>query len=350
MTKSENILKAIKFEKPDYIPMTFHINDSCWNHYPQEWLKEQMASHKFLFPDYKYNSKPYTPSFENTARKDRPFLDDWNCLWKTTEDGITGTVVDHPLGDWSNLENYTFPNPAKVSGLGPVNWRQFSRHSKFRKLKGELLFGGLPHGHTFLRLCDIRGYENVLFDMVDESPQLLKLIDKIEEFNSYTIDKLVSLNYQVISYPEDLGMEFGPMISPDLFRKYIKPVYKRLMKPARDAGAFIHMHSDGDVRTLAEDLVDGGVDILNIQDMVNGIDWIKEKFQGKVCIDLDIDRVAITNQGTPEQVDNLIKEEVEMLGSAEGGLMMIYGLYPGVPRKNVEALMNAMEKYALYYS
>ena len=80
------------------------------------------------------------------------------------------------------------------------------------------------------------------------------------------------------------------------------------------------------------------------------IDWIKENLKGKVCIDLDIDRQKITPKGTPEQVDGLIREEVEKLGSKEGGLMMIYGLYPGVPLENVKALMDAMEKYAFYYS
>jgi hypothetical protein len=30
--------------------------------------------------------------------------------------------------------------------------------------------------------------------------------------------------------------------------------------------------------------------------------------------------------------------------------MMIYGLYPGVPLANVKALMDAMDKYATYYS
>jgi len=30
--------------------------------------------------------------------------------------------------------------------------------------------------------------------------------------------------------------------------------------------------------------------------------------------------------------------------------MMIYGLYPGVPLRNVRALMDAMETYAAYYS
>ena len=51
-----------------------------------------------------------------------------------------------------------------------------------------------------------------------------------------------------------------------------------------------------------------------------------------------------------KQIDDLIKEEVEKLGSKQGGLMMIYGLYPGVPIENIKALMDAMEKYAIYYS
>ena len=49
------------------------------------------------------------------------------------------------------------------------------------------------------------------------------------------------------------------------------------------------------------------------------------------------------------EVDALIREEVEALGSKDGGLMMIYGLYPGVPLENVAALMDAMERYATYY-
>ncbi|MEI6578050.1 MAG: uroporphyrinogen decarboxylase family protein, partial [Eubacteriales bacterium] len=157
------------------------------------------------------------------------------------------------------------------------------------------------------------------------------------------------IGYDMIGYPEDLGMQVGPMISPELLRKYLKPSYQRLMKPARDNGILVHMHSDGDIRTLADDLVDGGVDILNLQDLVNGIDWIKDKFAGKFCIDLDIDRQNITFGGTPEQIDALIREEVEKLSTPQGGLMMIYGLYPGVPLANVKALMDVMERYMYYW-
>ena len=140
------------------------------------------------------------------------------------------------------------------------------------------------------------------------------------------------------------------MLSPAHFVKYIKPSYQRLMGIAREKGILVHMHSDGDIRTLVDELIDGGVQVLNLQDLVNGIDWIAAKFREKVCIDLDIDRQTITPKGTPAQIDALIREAVEKIGSKAGGLTMIYGLYPGVPLENVKALMDAMEKYMGYYA
>ena len=153
-----------------------------------------------------------------------------------------------------------------------------------------------------------------------------------------------------MKYPEDLGMQFGPMLPSDLFRKYIKPCYEKIMQPALDAGIPIHMHSDGDIRTLADDLVSSGVEILNLQDSVNGIDWIAGKFRGKLCVEVDIDRQRVTPFGSPEDIHRMVHEIVSKISIPEGGLCLIYGLYPGIPLKNVEALMDAMEKYAFYYN
>ena len=124
-------------------------------------------------------------------------------------------------------------------------------------------------------------------------------------------------------------------------------IYQKMLEPVRQAGKIIHMHSDGDIRLLAEDIIDGGCQVLNLQDLVNGIDWIAENLKGKVCIELDVDRQNVTFDGTPQEIDDLIREEVEKLSAPEGGLMMIYGLYPGVPLENVRALMDAMTKYAV---
>ena len=99
-----------------------------------------------------------------------------------------------------------------------------------------------------------------------------------------------------------------------------------------------------------DDLLTCPIDVLNLQDLVNGLDWIQERLKGRVCIDLDIDRQHVTVQGTPADIDKLVRQEVETLGSRQGGLLMIYGLYPGVPLANAAALMDAMERYAVHYA
>ena len=346
----DNYLKTIRFEKPDFIPMFFHINAACWHHYDQEALKDLMEEHKLLFPDYQRPNGKFIPGYGLDQRKDAPYTDPWGCVWETADDGITGSVHQHPLESWENFENYKAPDPEKTNGMFSVDWNELKKGVEEAKKNDVITYSGLPHGHTFLRLQDIRGYVNLIMDMADDNPNVSKLIQMVSDFNLEVVKKWIEIEPDVIMYPEDLGMQIGPMLSPDQFRKYIKPVYQRIMKPARDKGMIVHMHSDGDIRDLLDDIIDGGVQVINLQDLVNGIDWIKEKFAGKICIDLDIDRQKITPYGTPEEIDDLVREEVEKLGSKEGGLIMVYGMYPGVPLENAKALMDAMEKYMGYYS
>ncbi|MDZ4200371.1 MAG: uroporphyrinogen decarboxylase family protein [Kiritimatiellia bacterium] len=349
MTPSENTVRAIRFERPEWIPMSFKINAACWNHYDPEALQDLMEGHPLLFPGY-IRQPVVRPSLALTQFKDRPYCDPWGCVWETAEDGITGTVHGHPLEDWSALDSLSIPDPERTDGTLPVDWAVLRADAEKRRARGDLVSGGLPHGHTFLRLQDMRGYQNVLFDMLDDEPKLARLISRITEFNEQVVRHWLALSPDLMRYPEDLGMQSGPMLSPELFRKYIQPVYRRLMQPAREKGCIVHMHSDGDIRLLADDLVDGGVEVINLQDLVNGIDWIRERFAGRVCIDLDVDRQSVTARGTPGDIDRLIREEVEKLGSPQGGLMLLYGLYPGVPLENAAALMDALERYAGYYS
>jgi uroporphyrinogen decarboxylase len=346
MNAKENILRAIRFERPERIPMTFHINAACWNHYDHDALMELVNSHSYLFPS---SCMPVT-TFALNARADAPYTDPWKCVWTTLEDGITGSVHGHPLQSWDTFEEYQSPDPEYTDGTFPIDWRAINAKVQEAREQDEIVWGSLPHGHTFLRVQDIRGYENFIFDLMDEDPRILRLLDMVEAFNAAYLDRWMTFKPDIFSFPEDLGMQIGPMITADLFRRYIKPSYLRLMQKAIRNGCLIEMHSDGDIRTLADDLIDTGVQAINIQDLVNGIDWIADRFRGKTCVHLDIDRQQVTPFGTPDAIDALIREEVSKIATPEGGLMMIYGLYPGIPLKNVQALMDAMERYADYYS
>jgi len=343
-------MRAVRFERPDFIPMSFVINPACWNAYPQDALFDLIEAHPLLFPGSKRPVGAFAPEYPLASRKGRPYTDGFGCVWTTVENGITGTVTAHPLADWSAFPAWRCPDPEIHDGLYPIDWQAEKSRIEKEKAEGKMTSAGLRHGHTFLQLCDLRGYENLLFDFADEDPRIDRLIGQVEQFNREIVRRYLDLGVDMMCYADDLGMQKGPLLSPAHFKRYIKPAYRRLMKPARDKGVIVYMHADGDIRLLADDLLDSGVEALNLQDIVNGVDWIASRFKGKVCIALDIDRQSVTRYGTPAQVDALIKGEVQKLGGKQGGLMMIYGLYPGIPTENIAALMDAMEKYALYYS
>jgi len=111
-------LRAARLDRPAAIPMTFHINDACWNLYPQDALAELMASYPALFDGAEPPAPPHRPDYLPNARADRPFTDPWGCVWRTTCDGIVGTVTHHPLADWADFDSYAPPDPARGDGMG----------------------------------------------------------------------------------------------------------------------------------------------------------------------------------------------------------------------------------------
>jgi hypothetical protein len=349
-TQRENMLRAVRFERPEVIPVRCHISAACWHHYPHDALVERMADHPLLFPGYERPVLLQAPEPAPWRRAGRPYVDSWGCVWETQEHGLTGAVSRHPLASWEGWESFEPPNPDTASGWGPVDWTQIERDLARARSEGRMVGGSLRHGHTFLTLIYLCGYEQVILGMADGDPRLVRLLEMVEAFNQGIVKRYLDLGVEWMGYPEDLGMQRGPLLSPGQFRTYIRPVYERLMARALEDGCIVHMHSDGDVRALADDLLLSGVQVINVQDLVNGIDWIRDRLKGRICIDLDVDRQQVTRFGTPVQIDALIRREVAELGDKQGGLMLTCGIYPGIPLENMGALMDALTRYSTYYS
>lgn len=127
MTRKENYLRAAGFERPDYIPMIFAINSASWDSYPQEFLCEQILAHPMLFGGAQPPELPFVQEYANVARKDEPYVDDFHCRWETTVNGITGTVVGHPLADWADFAKYTPRTPTSAAASVPWTGRRFGQ-------------------------------------------------------------------------------------------------------------------------------------------------------------------------------------------------------------------------------
>ena len=344
------MLRAYRFEGPEWIPITSGLPAPCWAFHDVEALEEILESHPILFPGYRRGSiYPDNLPIPPHTVAGRPYTDPWGAVWETKVDGMVGTVTEHPLESWAAFQEFSRPDPVKNDGMLPLDWDVLQTASENRTDTYPFRVG-LTHGHTFLRLQDLRGYLNLIYDMADEEPHLEALVGMVESFNVELVTRFLALGPDIIGIPEDLGAQSGPLLSPEQFRKFIKPSYLNITRPIKEAGVLVHEHSDGNILDLVDDLIDCGGDILNLQDLVNGLDNIQRQVKGRVAIDLDIDRQEITVRGTPKDVDDHIREAVMKLGSPEGGLSMCYQPWPPTPLENLRAVFDAMEKYCTYHA
>jgi hypothetical protein len=135
------------------------------------------------------------------------------------------------------------------------------------------------------------------------------------------------------------------MISPGKFRKYIKPMFKKLFRKCRNAGTHVALSSDGCMLEIVDDLVECGVSTHDPQLRANTLDGIARVYKGKMCINLDMDRQMFPFC-SPEDIRRQVKESVEKLNSKEGGLMIFGSIYGAdVPLENIEAICTAFEEF-----
>lgn len=347
LSPRENYLRNATMTGPEWIPSNVVISGASWNQLREE-AEEVLLRHPVLFPGFQKGQRPfgeYSISREDEYR----FTDNWGCVWRCEIEGLEGIVDGHPLDDWSALETYLPPDPLLVGDRGPVDWESSRRHVAAAKEHGHLTSGGTAHGFMFMRMYYLRGFEDLMLDFTTEPPELQKLIDLIGLHTRTIVDQWLSMGVDVVEFAEDLGTQTASVLSPSTFHKWITPAYKSLMQPCKQAGALVALHSDGHVMELMDEFLEAGVDIINPQDLCNGIDDLAREVKGRMCLRLDIDRQSVVPYGTRKEIRDLIEEEVRKLGSPQGGLEFICGVYPPTPAENVDALCSALEEFRTYW-
>ena len=325
MSSYEVVRRAIAFETPDRLPVQFS---------------------SLGVTDFAGVGTNFVGTGDHSKRAT---YDDWGCMWARSEMANMGQVKGHPLADWDAFEGWAPPDPLQTADRGPVDWEGTRQRIAAAKQRGDLTSGGVPHGFLFMRLTYLRGFQNLMLDMATEEPRLQALIDLLVQHNMTIIRQYVDMGVDLMELGEDLGTQTASIISPAMFRKWMTPAYEKLIAPCAEQGMLVALHSDGHIMGLMDEFRFAGVNIINPQDLCNGIDNLVREIKGRFCIRLDVDRQTVMPFGTPQQIHDLIEDEVRRLGSPEGGLEMICGVYPPTPAENVDALLSAMENFRTYW-
>lgn len=338
---------------PEWIPCSLGCFEYVWRRH-RDGLKEIVEKHPFIF-----GNQPHIPinyDFINPYHRIGEYIDNWGCKWKVVKEGIEGQVIENPIDDWAKFDTF---NP-KVKA-DPLRYDELGERSifgwaidNFRRNELDLMRSA-NGGRLFDRLYFLRGFDNLMSDIARNHPRLPELVKMLQVVRMSQIEQYFELVEEhpeehyidIVSFHTDIGTQDRLMMSPAKFRKYIKPLYANLFQYCRSKGAHVYLSSDGNLLSIVDDLIESGVTVHDPQERANTIPGIKHHYQGKMCVDLDLDRQFFPF-ATPDQIDRQIKRAVEELNTPNGGLMLKAEISDdNVPLENIEAICNAYEKYCI---
>ena len=271
------------------------------------------------------------------ARGEKYLTDEWGCDWDSDQDLF---YVNHPLEKWDLLESYSFPDPWAPGYLDYAEGlvKEYSK----THIVSSYHFCAL-----FERAYILRGFENILVDFLAEPELAEELLDRITAFQVDLAKRYISIGVNCGRTVDDYGSQLGMIMSPDTWRTFIKPRLAKIIAVYKDAGLPVIHHSCGDIMPIIGDLIEIGVDILNpIQPKVLDLPALVERYGDRLTFFGGICNQEVLPTGTPESIDENVKEVTALLGSR--GRYVISpsnGIGPDVPFENIDAYFRAAERY-----
>ena len=176
MTAKELVNKAIRFARPDRIPILFKDRD----------LQTTTDGDIMLF--------------DLSIIQDN--VSEWGYRWHRMDDGTMGQPEEPIIRTWDDLSTYSFPElnlSVRTKGVD-----QFKEEAQDRYILVSL---GISGFNTYMF---IRGFQNTMIDLVTECPEGMGLLDKILDFENQLITLTAQLGFDGFHFYDDWGTQDRP--------------------------------------------------------------------------------------------------------------------------------------------
>jgi uroporphyrinogen decarboxylase len=212
------------------------------------------------------------------------------------------------------------------------------------------------HG-PFQTACDLRGTKNFLMDLASQPEFAATLLDRI----TATLEGLLRLAMQaggqwfdMVELPgDDYAANTNLMVSPAMFRKFIKPCIARLVTAVKEnnPNVKVMLHSDGAITKLIPDIIALGVDVLHPLEPLPATDIpaVKAEFGNRVTFLGGID-ISHAMPGSREQVIADVQRCLTQLAPGGGYILAPSNhLQADVPAENVVTLFETAKAFGDKY-
>lgn len=376
MTSRERVQTALAHDEPDTVPLAlgggpYGIVDDLYlrlvdildigepvppfrsGHnisYLDDRLLEKLGTDiRYCWPGLLPNS-PIIPGVD-----DNTFYDSYGQIWKRalpyyyTADGILKEAAS--IDDIDRLVRWPdLSDPRWMSGVTERARLLYEKTDYFVVMRMVA-----SHG-PFQTACDLRGTENFLKDMVRNQEFAITLLERVTS----VIENLLKLAMQaggqyfnMIELPgDDYAGNTSTLMSPVMFRKYIKPCIERLVKAIKEPNPDmkVMLHSDGAITNFLPDIIELGIDVIHPLEPLPATDIIsvKEKFGEQIAFLGGID-ISHAMPGSHDVVVSEAKRCIAQLAPGGGYILAPSNhLQADVPPENVVTLFETARKFGKY--
>ena len=254
----------------------------------------------------------------------------WGCTWKYiyNNTGSYTEIINHPLADdpdGAKLAAYRIPDPDGDDVVTPV------RNLIARYGDRYFICGAVPCT-IFEAAWYLHGLEDTIIDMAERPDYINTLFDKVMEFPLRAGLRFIDEGVDMLWLGDDVGMQHGMMMSPDMWRKFLKPRMRKLIAAfkAKNPDVLVAYHSCGYIMPIIEDLIEIGLDVLNpIQPHAMDPAAVKEAFGDRLSFWGGIDIQETLPKGTVRQIRDEVALRRRTIGEGGGYIM--------APAHNVQA-------------
>ena len=328
------IQKTISHHETEAVPFYFDFTPPA-----KEEIEKFYGSpieDRLKFPIRMTGLKTVKPLYADPLEFGETARDEFGVEWSTSK--IDRGVPIGPCLIEPDISSYKFPDYSASYRFEDIaGWRK----------KNEEHFLIIWVGDLWERATFMRGIENILMDIVLHSKFVDKLLHGIADYILGTMEILFErFEFDGIAVSDDYGIQNSMSMSPEAWRRFIKPRLSEIYEAAKNHNKTVFHHSDGYIYPIIGDLIDIGCDILHpIQPETMDVLKLKREFGNHLTLWGGMRTQDLLVWGLPEEIRKEVKNLKRELGRG-GGYIMGNGItiQADVPLDNMVAMIEEARK------
>ena len=351
MNQRENLLALFRREPFEWLPAEFSLCPSLEEEYRRQTGSPLPYQDYFEMPwrnvpdlTVPFDRERYLPYY--TQLKPGSSIDLWGVAHEPGSEAAKHmTYLRSPLRGIDSLQEImAYPLP---------DFRLDDGAAQRESVEAIHARGLAACGNMQMTVCGTgwypRGMEDLMMDMMSEDPIAGYLLDAVTERAACRAASYAKAGADFLFLGDDIGMQRTPMMSTELYCRWLKPRLAQVIRAAREVNPeiLIAYHSCGHATPFLPHLIEAGVDILNpVQPESMDFPAIYREFGGRLSFHGTIGTQTTMPFGTPEEVRATVRGHMA-IASAFGGLLPAptHLLEPEVPWENILAYVQACREF-----